>query len=387
MSTEVNVPLLDLKLQYLEIKDEIALAIERVVESQAFILGPEVDKFEEQIGKYCHAKYAIGVSSGTDALLLSLMALEIKSGDEVITSPYTFFATAGSITRAGAKPVFVDIDPVSYNLDVNKLEAAITPRTKAIMPVHLYGQCSEMDEINAIAKKYNLAVVEDAAQAIGAKYKGKIAGELGTVGCFSFFPSKNLGCFGDAGLVTTNDEKLAYQLKILRVHGGEKRYYHEKVGGNFRIDALQAAIIAVKLPLLDSWAEKRRKNAALYKKLFSDYGLCFSGVNDVKISDESPVFLPRELKEHYHVYNQYIIRVENRDGLQQFLNENHIGNAIYYPLPLHLQKCFSHLEYGEGSFPESELAAKQTLALPIFPELKEDQIVRVVEAIKKFYKK
>lgn len=376
----MQVPLLDLKPQYQPLKDDIALAIERVVESQGFILGPEVSQFEEQVAQYCHSKFALGVSSGTDALILALMGLGIGEGDEVITSPYTFFATAGSIARVGAKSVFVDIDPISYNLDVSQVEKKITGRTKAIMPVHLYGQCVEMDELCKISEKHGIPLIEDAAQAIGSEYKGRRAGSFGGIGCFSFFPSKNLGAFGDAGLVTTDDEKLFEHLKIMRVHGGERRYYHDYVGGNFRIDALQAAILSVKLRHLESWTEGRRSNAATYRSLFEASGIAGK---DLK---SACVVLPEEGPHHRHIYNQYVIRVRDREKLINELTKEKIGTAIYYPLPLHLQKCFSDLGYKKGDLPQSESAADTTLAIPIFPELSVEQLEFVVHVIAGFYK-
>lgn len=384
MSEDLNkIPLLDLKEQYLAIKEEINQAISRVVESQGFILGKEVEDFETELCNYIGCKFSIGVSSGTDALLLSLMSLGIQAGDEVITTPYTFFATAGSIARLGAKPVFVDIDPISYDIDPKKIEKVVSNKTKAIMPVHLFGQVAEMSLISQIAQAHNFRVIEDAAQAIGAKYINKQAGVLGDFGCFSFFPSKNLGGFGDSGLISTDDPDLAQRARKLRVHGGERRYYHEEVGGNFRIDALQAAILRVKLKSLDLWAERRRENAKYYNTLFCSSGL--STVPNLTNTKEHPVVLPQELEHRYHVYNQYVIKVEKRDELMEFLANNGITTAIYYPLPLHLQGCFSHLGYKVGDFPNSEELAKKSLALPIFPELKKQQIEKVVSVIKKFY--
>ena len=377
----MQVPLLDLRPQYQPLKQEIREAIDRVVESQGFILGPEVAEFECQAAGYCQSRFALGVSSGTDALILALMGLGIGQGDEVITTPYTFFATAGSIARVGATPVFVDIDPRSYNIDVSQIEAKITPKTKAIMPVHLYGQCVDMDALGRITESRGIALIEDAAQAIGSEFKGKRAGSFGGIGCFSFFPSKNLGAFGDAGLVTTDDEKLFEHLKIMRVHGGERRYYHDYVGGNFRIDALQAAVLAVKLKHLDSWTDGRRRNAEIYRGLFEKTGLVGK---DLK---SACVVLPEELPNRKHIYNQYVIRVRDRERLIEELGKEKIGNAIYYPVPLHLQKCFSDLGHRKGDFPESETAAETTLAIPIYPELSSDQLEFVVHVIAGFFKK
>jgi len=366
----MNVPLLDLKPQYATLKDKIVPEILDIMESQYFILGPKVEKLEEQMAAYIGSKFAIGVSSGTDALLLALMALKIGKGDEVITSPYTFFATAGSIARVGAKAVFVDIEPDTYNLDAAKIEKAVTKKTKAIMPVHLFGQCVDMDPIMAIAKKYNLKVIEDAAQAIGAGYGGKQAGSIGDFGCFSFFPSKNLGCFGDGGLITTNNEELYHRAKILRVHGGEKQYLHSEVGINGRLDAIQAAVISLKLPYLAQWTEGRRRNAAEYDKHFADHPI---------------IKTPATRPNRYHIFNQYIISVEKRDELKQYLTDNKIGCAIYYPLSLHEQECFRNLKYEHGDFPHSENATKTTLAIPIYPELPAESLHFVAKKILEFY--
>ena len=370
---QISVPLLDLKAQYAAVRDEIAPAIEKVLESQYFILGPEVAGLEEEIAAYSNCKYGVGVSSGTDALLLALMTLDIQPGDEIITTPYTFFATAGVIHRLQAKPVFVDIDRDTYNLDASKIEDAITEKTKAILPVHLYGQCVEMDAVLDIAKKNNVAVVEDAAQAIGSEYKGRRAGSMGTMGCFSFFPSKNLGGFGDGGMVVANDGDLYEKSKMLRVHGSKPKYYHSLVGGNFRLDALQAAVLRVKLKHLDEWTKARQNNAQHYNELFHASGLAGNAV-------ELPI-----VRQNRHIFNQYVIRVKNRDGLREFLKENQIGVEIYYPVPLHLQKCFSYLNYREGDFPVSEEAANTTLAVPIYPELTEEQREYVVDRISAFY--
>lgn len=363
------IPLLDLKAGYGPMREEIQAAIERVVESQNFILGPEVEAFEEEVAVYSQCRYGIGVSSGTDALLVALMAIDLRPGDEVVTTPYTFFATAGTIWRLGAKPVFVDIDPATYNIDPAAIEAAITPRTRAIMPVHLYGQMAEMDQIMEIAIRHKLYVIEDAAQSIGSEYKGRRAGSIGHLGCFSFFPSKNLGGFGDSGMVTTNDAALADRIRLLRGHGAYPKYYHQFVGGNFRIDALQAAVLRIKLKHLDSWSEGRQRNAAIYRDLFTRAGL-------------SRVILPYEAPARRHIYNQFIIRVPQRDALMKRLKENNIGTEIYYPVPMHLQECFADLGYARGAMPESEKAADETLALPIFPELDDEAKARIVGVIR-----
>jgi dTDP-4-amino-4,6-dideoxygalactose transaminase len=376
----MQVPLLDLKAQYQTIKEECLQVTDDIYESQHFILGPVVEKLENEIADYCSTKYAVGVSSGTDALLLSLMAAKIGNGDRVITTPYTFFATAGAVSRVGAIPVFVDIEPDTYNISPSKIDALIKEMpdaerktVKAIIPVHLYGQCADMDQVSLIAKENNLVVIEDAAQAIGSEYQKKRAGSMGGFGCFSFFPSKNLGGFGDGGIVTTNSEELYENLKILRVHGGHPKYYHSQIGGNFRLDALQAAIVSIKLKYLDQWTTARQQNAKMYKFLIKEAGLSHT------------VTVPFE-KENRHIYNQFIIQVdERRDDLKDFLIKNNVGCEIYYPVPLHLQKCFADLGYASGDFPVSEYAAEHTLALPVYPELSKEQIVYVVDRIKKFY--
>ena len=373
MNAPASVPLLDLKLQFQTIETEIREAIDSVLETQRFVMGPDVQALEAEVAAYCDCARGIGVSSGTDALLVALMALDIGPGDEVITSPYTFFSTGGVIHRLGAKPVFVDIDPETFNLDPQALSNAITERTKAIMPVHLFGQCADMDAIFAIANPAGIPVIEDAAQAIGSVYRGRCAGSMGRLGCFSFFPSKNLGGFGDGGMVTAQDEALADRVALLRVHGSKPKYYHSIVGGNFRLDALQAAILRVKLRHLDSWTEGRQRNAAHYDALFEQAGLL-----------NGTVVLPK-VREERHIFNQYVIRVKERDALRKHLADHHIGSEIYYPVPLHLQECFAYLGYREGDLPHSEEAAKSTLAIPIFPELKEEQRVRVVECIAAFY--
>lgn len=367
------VPLLDLKAQYATIKDEVRQAVDRVIESQYFILGPEVVALEQEVAAYSQCKFGIGVSSGTDALLVALMAVGVEAGDEVITPPYSFFATAGCVARLGAKPVFVDIDPQSYNIDPAGIEAAITAKTKAIIPVHLYGQMAEMDPIMEIAQRHSLYVIEDAAQAIGSEYYGRRAGAIGHLGCFSFFPSKNLGGFGDGGMVTTNDPALAEKVRRLRNHGYRQKYFSQDVGGNFRLDAIQAAVLRVKLPHLDDWTAGRQRNAQTYHRLFAAAGL-------------SQIGLPAELPNRRHIYNQFVIRCPHRDELMDFLKERKIGSEIYYPQPLHLQECFASLGYKAGDYPESERAAAETLALPIYPELTEAMQEIVVNTITEFYK-
>jgi len=371
----IKVPLLDIPLSYKEVLADVEKNINEVIESGYFILGPVVEELEQKIATYCEAKYAVGVSSGTDALLISLMAAGIKEDDEVITTPFTFFATAGSISRLGAKPVFVDIEPDTFNIDTKQIEENITRKTRAILPVHLYGQCVDMDPVLDLAQKNNLVVIEDAAQTIGSEYKGRRAGSMGDYGCFSFFPTKNLGGFGDGGMVTMNSEELYEQVKILRVHGSHPKYYHKMIGGNFRLDAIQAAVVLAKLKYLDKWTEKRRANAQTYNRLFKEMGITDS------------LTLPSEVIPH-HVYNQYVIRVKDkRDELRSFLGENNISTEIYYPLPLHLQDCYLSLGYKKGNLPESEKAADETIALPIFPELTTDQLEYVVATITHFLKK
>lgn len=369
-----QVPLLDLKAQYQTIRDEVQKAVLQVLESQHFILGPEVSQLEKQMAEYCGVPYAAGVSSGTDALLLALMAEKVGPGDEVITTPYTFFATAGSIVRLGAKPVFVDILPGTFNLDPGAVEKKITPRTRAIMPVHLFGQLADMEPLVTLASRKGIAVIEDAAQAIGAEANGKKAGSFGDYGCFSFFPSKNLGGAGDGGLIVTSKPEKNARVLLLRNHGAHPKYFHDEVGGNFRLDAMQAAILRVKLRHLDDWNEARRSNAKRYEEHFKSLGLTASG------NVQAPRITPG------HVCNQYIVRVRERDRLKGFLKEKGIETEIYYPLPMHLQKCFSGLAYKQGDFPESEKAALETLALPIYPELKPDQLTYVAETIALFYK-
>lgn len=390
----MKVPLLDLKPQYNSLKKELDNAILTVAESQHFILGPEVEKMESEFCTYLDCRHAIGVSSGTDALLLALMSIDLKPGDEVIVPTYSFFATAGVVARMNAIPVFADIDPVSFNIDPNDIEKRITSKTKAIIPVHLYGQSADMQPIMEIAKKHNLKVIEDAAQAIGTEYKnGEPVGTIGDIGCFSFFPSKNLGCYGDGGLVTTNNDELAYNIRIKRVHGGEQKYFHKVIGGNFRIDALQAAVLRVKLPHLDKWSEQRRKNAELYNKFFIEAGLA-EEPGKLKFDSKNKILLPKAVYKHkpgqqseknnYHIYNQYIIRTEKRDALKKFLTVKEIGNEIYYPLPFHMQECFAGLGYKTGDFPEAETAASNSLAIPVYQDLTEAQIKFVVDNIKEF---
>jgi len=414
----MKVPLLDLKAQYQSIKDEIKESIEEVLESQHFILGPKVEALEEAVASYCGCKYGVGVSSGTDALLIALMAKGIGPGQGVITVPYTFFSTAGCVSRLGARPFFVDIDPLTFNMNPRAIEKFIEAecevdssssrlvhkisgiRIRAIIPVHLYGQCAEMYRIMEIARGYNLVVIEDGAQAIGTEYpyiKGAEpmrAGSMGHFGCFSFFPSKNLGAFGDGGMVITNDGELADRLKIIRAHGSKPKYYHHLVGGNFRLDALQAAVLLVKLNYLDTWTNKRRQNAAYYNSLFQQSGSVDRGFvippksvweSGSATSVLNPKSQIRNPKLTGHIYNQYVIRAKRRDELRNYLTEQGIGTEIYYPLPLHLQACFAELGYEAGDFPESEKAAAETLALPIYPELEPAQMEYVVARVNSFY--
>ncbi|MGD9488329.1 MAG: DegT/DnrJ/EryC1/StrS family aminotransferase [Calditrichaceae bacterium] len=374
MEKVTNVPLLDLKAQYSAIRDEIEPVVKDVIESQYFILGPKVKAFEDNVASYCQSKYALGVSSGTDALLIALMAIDLQPGDEVITTTYSFFATAGCISRMNAVPVFVDVDPESYNIDPSKIEAAITKKTKAIIPVHLYGQLADMDPIMDIAKKNSLYVIEDAAQAIGSEYKdGRRAGSIGHIGCFSFFPSKNLGGFGDGGLVTTDDENLFNKLAYLRNHGAHPKYYHKMIGGNFRLDSLQAVVLDVKLKYLDGWTAGRQKNADYY-----DAGI-------KKRNLQSKVKIPVRVEGYRHIFNQYIILVENRDELLKFLQSKNIGCEIYYPVCFHEQECFNYLGYKNGEFPVAEKIAGSSLAIPIYPELTDAQKDYVMDSISEFY--
>ena len=365
----MQIPILDLKAQYNTIKEEIMQEIADVCESQMFCLGPKVVEFEENIAEYLGCKYAIGVSSGSDALLISLMALELKPGDEVITTPFSFFATAGAVARLGASLVFVDIEPDSYNINPEQIEEKITKLTRAIIPVHLFGQVAKMKPISAIADRYNLAVIEDAAQAIGAVQDGVKAGNFGDFGCFSFYPTKNLGGFGDGGLVTTNSQNFAEKLKLLRTHGESPRYFYKTMGGNFRLDAIQAAVLNVKLKYLDKWNEKRRLNAAIYDKIFAS----------------SPVNTPEIDSNNISIYHQYTITAPKRDQLQKYLAGNGIGSAVFYPKPLHVQECFSGIGYRQGDLPVVEKLCSEVLSLPIYPELKTEQIEYVAEMVLKFY--
>ncbi len=390
----MDIPLLDLKAQYKTIKGEIEQKLLEVAASQRFILGAEVDSFEKEIADYCGTKYAVGVSSGSDALIASLMGLEVGEGDEVVTTPFTFFATAGAIARLKAKPVFCDIDKDSYNIDTSKLEELVKDRIenqkdtkiKALIPIHLYGQCSDMTPIMKLAEKYDLSVIEDAAQAIGAEYPTpegvKKAGSIGHLNILSFFPSKNLGAFGDGGMILTDEEEMAEKLKLIRMHGSKNKYFYEMIGGNFRLDALQAGVLRVKLRHLDNWLEGRREKASVYDHLFDQSGLMEKGW----VFPPKPIFKDLGIN-NYHTYHQYVIRVQARDELQKFLKEKGVSTAIYYPLPLHLQKCFAYLGYREGDFPESEKAAGEVLAIPNYPELTSDQQEFVAQSIAKFYQR
>ncbi len=374
----VPIPILDLKAQYATIKPEINEAIERVLASQQFILGPEVEALEKDLANYCQAKFAIGVSSGTDALLLSLMAIGIQPGDEVITTPYSFFSSSGSIARLGARPVFVDIDPATLNIQAEQVESRVTGRTKAILPVHLAGQVANMQPILDLAGRYGLFVIEDACQAIGADYYGKKAGSMGHTGCFSFFPSKNLGGYGDSGLVTCNDADLADKLLLLRNHGQRPKYNNLVLGGNFRMDAIQAAVLRVKFKYLDQWTEARRRNASAYRRLFTERGLAISLR---EMDTHKGIVLPEQTRYGHHIFHLYIIRAKFRDDLTYLLRKQGIASEIYYPIPLHLQKSFEYLGYKIGDFPESERASRETLALPIYPEMTPEMLVRVADAV------
>jgi dTDP-4-amino-4,6-dideoxygalactose transaminase len=373
MQPVMQVPLLDLAAQYDPIRDAVVEAVTRVVDTQKFILGPEVEAFETEVAAYLGARHAIGVSSGTDALLVAMMALELGPGDEVIVPTYSFFATAGCVSRTGATPVLVDIDPVTYNLDVDAVRRAITSRTRAIVPVHLYGQAADMTPLMALAGEHGLEVIEDAAQAIGATLDGTALGTIGRFGCFSFYPSKNLGAAGDAGLVTVSDDETAARVRLLRVHGALRTYHHEKVGGNFRMAAIQAAVLRVKLRHLEAWTEARRRNAHRYRQLFT------------ALAPAAPVQLPVELAGRRHIYNQFVIRADRRDALRDHLRAHGVGCEIYYPVPFHLQPCFAYLGVPGGALPEAERAAQETLALPIYSELTEAQQQYVVETIAAFY--
>lgn len=390
----MNIPFLDLKAQYKNIQEEIDQKILEVVSSQKFVLGSEVEALEQEIAAYSRTEYAVGVSSGSDALIISLMAFDLEENDAVITTPFTFFATAGAVARIKAKPIFCDIEEKSCNLDTEKLEELLdslaknqdVSSIKAIIPVHLYGQCVDMTPLLALAKKYELFVIEDAAQAIGSEYPApdgiKKACSLGDVGILSFFPSKNLGGFGDGGMVLTDDDKLAQKLKLLRVHGSRNKYFYDILGGNFRLDALQAAVLRVKLKHLDDWQQKRREKASYYDRIFTDSDLVVEGYVQI------PEALYRDSDaEFFHTYHQYVIRAKDRDKLREFLEEKGVNTAIYYPLPLHLQKCFSYLGYKEGDFPVAEKAAREVLALPIYPELSADQQDYVASCISDFYKR
>jgi len=375
-ATRVKVPLLDLKAQYAPIRDEVHAAVDEVLDSMAFISGPYVEKLEREIADYVGAKHGIGVSSGTDALLVAFMALGIGPGDEVITSSYTFFATVGCIDRLGATCVYVDIDPATYNLDVSRVEAAITERTKAIVPVHLFGQCVDMTALGEIAQRHQIPLVEDAAQALSAADTGgRMAGSMGAAACFSFYPSKNLGAAGDGGMITTNDDELAHKMRIMRNHGMEPAYHHEIMGGNFRLDGIQGAVLSVKLPYLDGWTEGRRKNAAEYRQRFADVGL------------SEHVQLPFERPGVKHIYNQFVIRMPaaQRDPLMQHLRAHDVGCAVYYPSGCHTQPCLAHHGYSEGDLPLTEAAALETLAIPVFGELTDEQKDAVVDTTRAFF--
>jgi dTDP-4-amino-4,6-dideoxygalactose transaminase len=367
----MNVPLIDLQSQYALLRDELRQRVERVMDSQRFVLGDEVRRLEASITEYVRANHAIACASGSDALLLALMALDVGSGDEVITTPFTFFATGAAIARLGARPVFVDIDPATYNLDTSHVASAITSRTKAIIPVHIYGQCAHMDPLLTLSRR--VPIVEDAAQAIGATDRGRHAGAMGAIGCFSFYPTKNLGAAGDGGMLTTNDDSLAQRLRRLRTHGGANEYEHAEVGINSRLDELQAAVLNVKMPHLDKWSDERARKAAVYSEM----------LNSMRLSFE--VIMPVVREGARHIFHQYVIRVPRyRDALMEHLKRHGVGTKVYYPIPLHRQECFAYLGYKEGEFPESERAARETFALPVYPELTEAQQSHVVDAIKSF---
>ncbi|WP_062237732.1 DegT/DnrJ/EryC1/StrS family aminotransferase [Fictibacillus sp. FJAT-27399] len=370
----MKVPMLDLSEQYQSLKEEIFASLEDIMSGSRFILGDNVKKLEQDVAEYSAAKHGVGVANGSDALHISLLGCGVKQGDEVIVPSFTFFATAGAVARAGAVPVFVDIDPKTYNIDPAKIEAAVTEKTKAIIPVHLYGQMADMEPIAEIAKKHNLAIIEDAAQAIGSKYKGKNVGELGTTATYSFFPTKNLGGYGDGGMIITNDEDIAETMRVIRVHGSKPKYYHHILGYNSRLDELQAGILNVKFPHLNTWSETRREKAAIYTELLKE-----------KLGDL--VITPFVEEHNYHVFHQYTIQVPDRSGLQEFLKEQGIGSMIYYPKPLHLQPVFKELGYKEGDLPETEKAADRVLSLPMFPELKREQQEYVVEQIAVYFSK
>jgi dTDP-4-amino-4,6-dideoxygalactose transaminase len=384
-----KIPLVGLKAQFESIDDEVRAAVDRVLASQQFILGPEVEGLEAQVAAYCGCEFGIGASSGTDALLVALMALGIGTGDEVIVPSYTFFATAGCVARLGAKPVFADIDPLTFNLDPAAVESLITPRTRAIVPVHLFGQMADMQAIMDIARRHNLRVIEDAAQAIGSEYEGRRAGSIGYCGCLSFFPAKTLGGIGDGGMIVTNDQELAERARVLRSHGSRRKYFNEVVGGNFRLDAIQAAVLRVKLRYLDAWIDARRDRAQRYARLFEDAGVLAAlpacatqqcRVERCELESVCKVVIPAEAEGRKHTYNYYVIRTPDRDSIRERLTTNGIASEIYYPVPLHLQECFAELGYKSGDLPASECAARSTLALPMYPELTEEQQARVVEA-------
>ncbi|MCK9224717.1 MAG: DegT/DnrJ/EryC1/StrS family aminotransferase [Candidatus Muirbacterium halophilum] len=371
----MKIPLLDLKVQYLSIKNEVDSAIQGVLNNTSFIMGEEVNKFEESLKSYIRSEYAVSCASGSDALLLALMAIDVKEGDEVITTPYTFFATAGAISRLGAKPVFVDIDEDDCNIDVSKIEKAVTENTKAIIPVHLYGKCADMEKISEIASRYDLKVIEDACQSIGANFRFedgtvKQAGTIGDIGCFSFFPSKNLGAYGDGGAVVTNNKDLAEKIKILRVHGSSPKYYHKYIGINSRLDAIQAAILNVKIKYLDEWTMRRIEKAKIYSNMIKE-----------KVMENRISYYPFFEYGKQHIYHQFVIQIENRDEVIKRLNDNGIGTAVYYPVPLHIQECFKDLGYKKGDMSVSERKAETTLALPIYPELKKIFIEKIIDII------
>lgn len=381
-SMKTNVPFFDLAVQFKSIEQEVKSALDEVFHTQQFILGSKVQELEEKIAGYCRTRSAIGVASGSDALLLSLMAIGVTSGDEVLMSPFTFFATAGSVSRLGATPVFVDIDPETYNIDPLRIEEKISSKTKAVIPVHLFGQCADMNPLLRIARQKKLFVIEDAAQALGAEYQpvagegGRRAGQMGHLGCFSFYPTKNLGAFGDAGMVVTDDATLAERVRLLRAHGSQPKYFHKWIGVNSRLDTLQAAILLVKFKYLEKWTKERQKKAERYRFLFQDL-----------LSSVEGIRLPAVRQQNRHIFHQYVIRVRERDRLRKFLAEEGIGTDIYYPLPLHLQECYAFLKYRRGDLPHSEKASEEVLALPIFPELTEDQQMAVVDRMKTFYRK
>jgi dTDP-4-amino-4,6-dideoxygalactose transaminase len=396
----MRVPLLDLKAQLAPLREEILQAVVQVIDSTSYIMGPEIEQLEQHVAAYCGSRYALGVSSGTDALLVSLMALDVGPGDLVLTTPFTFFATVGSILRLGARPLFVDIDPGTYNINPDRMEELLAgrpdwrSRVKAVMPVHLFGQCADMNRINALAEGYGLPVLEDAAQAIGAVYPTSAAehpgwrraGTMGLAGCFSFFPSKNLGGIGDGGMVVTDDERLFEKLRILRMHGMEPKYHHQLLGGNFRLDTVQAAVLDCKLPHLPAWHKARRRNAEFYNRLFENSGLIDEGRISVPAAAYQKQAAAETIEPDYHIYNQYVIRADDRDNLRAFLARHEIGTEIYYPVPLHKQECVAALGFNALSFVEAEKAAAETMALPIYPELTDAMLHYVVDRITAFYR-